>query len=186
MLLFYCTWSWIIWQIKYEKCYWHMSFLATIRELWASQNQQNDLCAQRRLRSAWASTQSYQSLLCTQWVAKDLRFLQADREDSDQTGRMPRLIWVFAGRTGQNGFVRLWHSRTYKMMCTQRGLNNLFIRTVRFVFAVCIKKYGFLGFPYPAKSWDCMDVQADLCICWAQYISICLNAQAVLSGTSPW
>ena len=23
-----------------------------------------------------------------------------DTEDSDQTGRMPRLIWVFAGRTG--------------------------------------------------------------------------------------
>ena len=26
-------------------------------------------------------------------------FLHADSEDSDQTGRMPRLIWVFAGRT---------------------------------------------------------------------------------------
>ena len=25
----------------------------------------------------------------------------AHNEDSDQTGRMPRLIWVFAGRTGQ-------------------------------------------------------------------------------------
>ena len=40
-----------------------------------------------------------ESLLCTQWVAKDPRFLHADSEDSDQTGRMPRLIWVFAGRT---------------------------------------------------------------------------------------
>ena len=37
--------------------------------------------------------------LCTQWVAKDPSFLHADSEDSDQTGRMPRLIWVFAGRT---------------------------------------------------------------------------------------
>ena len=27
-----------------------------------------------------------------QWVAKDPRFLHADSEDSDQTGRMPRLI----------------------------------------------------------------------------------------------
>ena len=26
--------------------------------------------------------------LCTQWVAKDPRFLHADNEDSDQTGRM--------------------------------------------------------------------------------------------------
>ena len=33
-------------------------------------------------------------------------FLQADSEDSDQTGRMPRLIWVLAGRTGHFvGFV---------------------------------------------------------------------------------
>ena len=45
-----------------------------------------------RLRSAWASAQSDQSLRCTQWVAKDPRFLHAGSEDSDQTGRMPRLI----------------------------------------------------------------------------------------------
>ena len=37
--------------------------------------------------------------LCAQWVAKDPSFFHADSEDSDQTGRMPRLIWVFAGRT---------------------------------------------------------------------------------------
>ena len=63
------------------------------------------MCAQRRLRSAktqislgirpvWS-----ESSLCAQWVAKDPRFLHADSKDSDQTGRMPRLIWVFAGRT---------------------------------------------------------------------------------------
>ena len=55
-------------------------------------------CAQQRLRSAWASVQSDQSLLCIQWVAKDPSFLHADSEDSDQTGQMPRLIWFFAGR----------------------------------------------------------------------------------------
>ena len=37
--------------------------------------------------------------LCAQWVAKDPSFLHADNEDSDQTGRMLRLICVFAGRT---------------------------------------------------------------------------------------
>ena len=57
------------------------------------------LCAQRRLRSAWASAQSDQSSLCAQWVAKDPSFLHADNKDFDQTGRMPRLIWVFPGRT---------------------------------------------------------------------------------------
>ena len=68
---------------------------------WAAswQNQQNGMCAQRRLRPAWASVQSDQSSLCAQWVAKDPSFLHADSEDSDQTGRMPRLIWVFAGGT---------------------------------------------------------------------------------------
>ena len=39
------------------------------------------------------------SSLWAQWVAKDPSFLHADSEDSDQTGRTPRLIWVFAGRT---------------------------------------------------------------------------------------
>ena len=37
--------------------------------------------------------------LCAQWVAKDPSSLHADSEDSDQTGWMPRLIWVFTGRT---------------------------------------------------------------------------------------
>ena len=37
--------------------------------------------------------------LCAQWVANDPSFLHADSKDSDQTGRMPRLIWVFAGST---------------------------------------------------------------------------------------
>ena len=37
--------------------------------------------------------------LCAQWVAKDPSFLHEDSEDADQTGRMPRMIWVFGGRT---------------------------------------------------------------------------------------
>ena len=36
-------------------------------------------------------------------------FLQAESEDSDQSGRMPRLIGVFAGRTDHIvGLVVLW------------------------------------------------------------------------------
>ena len=58
------------------------------------------LCAQRRLRSAWASARSDHSLRCPH--EKKNGFLVthwAHSEDSDQTERMPRLIWVFAGRT---------------------------------------------------------------------------------------
>ena len=36
------------------------------------------------IRPVWSA-----SSLCAQWVAKDPSFLHADREDSDQTGRMP-------------------------------------------------------------------------------------------------
>ena len=50
------------------------------------------------IRPVWS-----ESSLCAQWVAKNTRFLHADSEDSDQTGRMPRMIGVFAGRT--NHFV---------------------------------------------------------------------------------
>ena len=44
------------------------------------------------IRPVWS-----ESSLCAQWVAKDPSFLYADSEDSDKTGRMPRLIWVFVG-----------------------------------------------------------------------------------------
>ena len=62
-------------------------------------NQQNDLCAQQRqvslgIRPVWS-----ESSLCAQWVAKDPSFHHSDSEDPDQTGRMPRLVWVFARRT---------------------------------------------------------------------------------------
>ena len=39
------------------------------------------LCTQQRLRSAWASTKSDQSSMCTQLVAKDLSSLHTDSED---------------------------------------------------------------------------------------------------------
>ena len=46
---------------------------------------------------------------------KDPNFLHADSKDSDQTGRMPRLIWVFAGRTCHFvGFVMRQLERPYK------------------------------------------------------------------------
>ena len=69
----------------------HLSRLITKPTKW--------LCAQWRLRSAWASAQSDQSSLCAQRVAEDPLFLHADSKDSDQIGQMPRLIWDFAEGT---------------------------------------------------------------------------------------
>ena len=57
------------------------------------------LCAQRRLRSASASAWSDQALLSAWRKLESLDTQWAHSEDSDQTGQMPRLIWVFAGRT---------------------------------------------------------------------------------------
>ena len=80
--------------------------------IWASawQNQQNGMCAQRRLRSAWASPPVWSESLLSVW--RKLGFLAthwAHSEDSDQTGGMLRLIWVFAGRTCHLvGFVMRW------------------------------------------------------------------------------
>ena len=57
------------------------------------------LCAQRRLRSAWASAQSDQSLrhpleeTLGPWLPIECT------AKTDQAGWMPRLIWVFAGCT---------------------------------------------------------------------------------------
>ena len=56
------------------------------------------------IRPVWS-----ESSLCAQWVATYPSFLHADCGDSDQTGRMPRLIWVFAVRTCHViGFVMRW------------------------------------------------------------------------------
>ena len=64
------------------------------------------MCVRRRLRSAWASAQSDQSLCCSDESSLSAwRKLESfathwvHSEDSDQTGQMPRLIWDLAGLT---------------------------------------------------------------------------------------
>ena len=66
------------------------------RLIWASrQNQQNGMCAQWRQISlgicpVWLSPWRKLGSVATHWTHS---------EDSDQTGQMPWLIWVFAGHT---------------------------------------------------------------------------------------
>ena len=68
-----------------------MSCLVTKPTMW--------LCAQRRLRSARASTQSDQSFrrVLNGKLRVQAFFMRTAK--TDQTGRMPRLIWLFAGHT---------------------------------------------------------------------------------------
>ena len=104
--------------------------------IWATswQNQQNGMCAQWRLRSAWASAQSDQSSLSAWRKLGSLATHGVHSEDSDQTGRMPRLIWVFAGHTCHFvGFVviQLIHMFAVLMHWWVRspycGQNNLYV-----------------------------------------------------------
>ena len=60
-----------------------------------------------------------ESSLCAQWTAMDLRLLRADSEDSDQTGPMPRLIWVFAASPGCTG-----HFDSFTMLLFKFFLHN--------------------------------------------------------------
>ena len=60
-------------------------------------NQQND-CAPKE-DSDGHPPSLIRVFAVTQWVAKDTSVLHEDSEDSDQSGRMPRLIRVFTGTT---------------------------------------------------------------------------------------
>ena len=107
--------------------------------IWATswQNQQNDICP------VWS-----ESSLCTQWVAKDLSFLHADSEDSDQTGRMPRMIWGFTGRTCHfAGFVmrRLIYAKK-----SQLAITDLLFLHLRTFHKLCSNKLFFIW----ATSWQ--------------------------------
>ena len=73
------------------------------------------MCAQQRLRSAWASAQSDQSLLSTWRKLGSLDTQWVHSEDSDQTGHMPRQIWVFAGCTCH--FVMRWSNMIVLNLC---------------------------------------------------------------------
>ena len=71
----------------------HLSHSITILTKWHVRPAKTQISL--GIRPDWS-----ESSLCTQWVAKDPMFLYADSEVYDQTGRMPMLIWVLAGRTG--------------------------------------------------------------------------------------
>ena len=68
---------------------------------WAAlvDNVLSNMCAQLKLKSACASAQSDQSLCCPHEKKIASSTIQnAPSDDSDQTARMRRLIWIFTGR----------------------------------------------------------------------------------------
>ena len=93
-----------------------------IRPVWSESS--------RRLRSAWAFAQSdlgirpvwSESSLSAWRRLGSLDTHWAHSADSDQTGRMPRLIWVFAGRTCH--FVGFF-TRRFKKPCIDQALKTI-------------------------------------------------------------
>ena len=85
-----------------------------------------------------------ESSLFAQWVAKDPSFLHVDSEDSDQTGQMPRMIWVFAGCTlillvlSCHGSYIFGHS---ELTCSLPLVNNTYIR--KYQRFSCISRHDF-------------------------------------------
>ena len=92
--------SWSMWK-RHESAQSHQSLFCSHILSWAVswQNQQNGMCVKRRLRSSWAFAQSVQILRCSHDESLGPQLPIERTAKTDQTGRMPRLIWVFAGRT---------------------------------------------------------------------------------------
>ena len=114
------------------------------------------LCAQGRLRSAWASAQSDPSLLCPQWVAKDSSFLHADSKDwSDWVDAQANLSlrWEhmpFCWFCGEAAHLWFWESETivgsvnWFFVINHQG--QLFFNNM---VCVCFQLNGPFVFPMP-------------------------------------
>ena len=94
-------------------------------------------CAQGRLRSAWASAQSDQSSLSA-W--RNLGFLAPIKRTvkTDQTGQMPRLIWVFGGHT------------TTLLVLSCRGSN---VNKANSILSLTVRTFDFIEQDLCAKHW---------------------------------
>ena len=77
------------WLIQYMNCNVRKRTFGHVRPA----NIQINMC----ILTVWS-----ESSLGAFWITKDSRFLHANKEDSDQTTRMHRLIWIFVGRTCKN------------------------------------------------------------------------------------
>ena len=89
-----------------KKCFsWYHSLAAIWAASW--QNKQNGMCAQRRLRSAWASAQSDQSLRCAlNGYVSVLAFFKRTAKTLIRLGGCPG--WSESS-LGANSFSWFWH-----------------------------------------------------------------------------
>ena len=92
---------------RYGEVMWSMMWVT------ARQNQENDVRPAKPQISLGICQGWLGSSLSALWVAKDQMLLHS--KESDQTGQMPRLIWIFAWRTDHFvGFVMHWLIFSYQ------------------------------------------------------------------------
>ena len=111
--------------------------------------------------------------LCAQWIAKDPSFLHADSEDSDQTGRMPRLIWVFAGRTCHFvGFVMRRFISMKEPHSKQMTVNIVFqfVLTINIVLLV---------------NWNCSLMNKENCLTCQKWTTNQVSSSVKIIGPGP-
>ena len=163
----------------------HLSRLVTKQTKWSVRTAKTQISL--GIRPVWSES----SLPAWRSIASSATHL-AYCKDSGHTGRMPRLIWAFAGRTAND--PRLLHAdsedwsdwavlrwaynsfepprdKTNKMICAPSEDSNQprhspsLIR----VFAARMKKHWVLNYPFSAlqRFWsDWADAQADLGLRW--------------------
>ena len=146
------------------------------------------LCAQWRLRSAWASAQSDQSLRCA--LSEKLRtqaFFKRTAK-TDQTGGMPRLIWVFAGRTctdsedwsdwadAQADLSLRWAHMPFCWFCHEAAqlvpciLNNIVI--IQFLWILSVLKFNVIF----SQNHDFQSIPW-----WVPFVAVTTNFRSFLS-----
>ena len=102
---------------------WYLSCLMTKPTKWSVRPAKTRISL--GIRPVWS-----ESLQCAQCVAEDPVFLHVGSGDSDQIGRIPRLIWVFAGCTDHSvGFcheaAHIGSAFKKQLQKTKHGSKNL-------------------------------------------------------------
>ena len=96
-------------RVKSRYCLWNCWTFTRLETNEPPHDKTNKMaCAQWRLRSAWAFAQSNQSSLTAWRKLGSLAIHWVRSKDSDQTGRMPRLIYLHWLHSHFVGFVMRW------------------------------------------------------------------------------
>ena len=96
------------------------------------------MCVQQIFSSAWASTQSYQSLRCPPEEGLGPKLPLKRAAKTDQTGRMPRLILVFAVRAGNLVCFFMLQLKCSRVVCYYVNQESIYNYIYTFSYSECM------------------------------------------------